>query len=277
MGGNIFKDEASRISKDRVAPTFEAYKDLLKKTFPMKETEFDFFELVGSAGVAESSGDLDIAIDWTHIVRHFGKDEIEKWGVDYGKWESRYKKISKRARTATGRMCKMRALLEEIAATLQGTTVKVGGQVTAGNIFTCFPQHDQSGPTDDCVQIDWMVGDIEWLRWSYYSHGERGLKGLHRTQFLVAAFSEIGYTFNHFSGIKRKGTSEWTITKPEDALNLLSEHYAKISMHQTQTFAQLHSWLLKADAKLYFAVINRYREILRLAKAEVPITLQQTI
>ena len=167
--------------------------------------------------------------------------------------------------------------LEEIASILQGTTVKVGGQVTAGNIFTCFPQHDQSGPTDDCVQIDWMVGDIEWLRWSYYSHGERDLKGLHRTQLLVAAFSEIGYTFSHFSGIKKKGTSEWTITTPEDALGLLSEHYAKISVDQTQTFAQLHSWLLKADAKLYFAVVNRYKEILRLARAEVPIRLQQTI
>lgn len=277
MGGNIFKDEATRISKDRVAPTFEAYKEMLRETFPMKETEFDFFELVGSAGVAENSGDLDIAIDWTHIVRHFGKGEIEKWGVNYNKWEARYKKISKRARTATSRMCKMRALLEEIAAILQETTVKVGGQVTAGNIFTCFPQHNQSGPTDDCVQIDWMVGNIEWLRWSYYSHGERGLKGLHRTQFLVAAFSEIGYTFNHFCGIKQKGSSEWEITSPTMAIELLSGHFGNIDMLQTQTFAQLHSWLLKGDARLYFSVIKRYREILRLARAKVPIALQQTI
>ena len=277
MGGNIFKDEATRISKDRVAPTFEAYKEMLRETFPMKETEFDFFELVGSAGVAESSGDLDIAIDWTHIVRHFGKDEIEKWGVNYNKWEARYKKISKRARTATGRMCKMRALLEEIASILQGTTVKVGGQVTAGNIFTCFPQHDQSGPTDDCVQIDWMVGDIEWLRWSYYSHGEGGLKGLHRTQLLVATFSEIGYTFSHFSGLKEKGTSEWTITKPEGALELLSAHFGTITMDQTRTFARLHSWLLGANAKLYFSVIKRYMQILTIAREELPIPLQQTI
>ena len=74
MGGNIFKDEATRISKDRVAPTFEAYKEMLRETFPMKETEFDFFELVGSAGVAESSGDLDIAID-NDKIRH---NEITK-------------------------------------------------------------------------------------------------------------------------------------------------------------------------------------------------------
>lgn len=243
----------------------------------MKEGSFDFFEMVGSAGVTDDSGDIDIAIDCSHIIRHFTKDQIEKWGINYDQWEARYKKISKRSRTATKRMCKMRALLQEISEILSGTLIKVGGNVTAGNIFTCFPQHDESGPTGDSVQIDWMVGDIEWLRWSYYSHGEGNLKGLHRTQLLVAAFSEIGYTFNHFSGIKRKGTSEWTITKPEDALNLLSEHYAKISVEQTQTFAQLHSWLLKADAKLYFAVVNRYKEILRLAKAKTPITLQQTI
>ena len=277
MGGNIFKDEASRIPKDRVAPTFEAYKELLKQTFPMKQGSFDFFEMVGSAGVTDDSGDIDIAIDCSHIIRHFTKDQIEKWGVDYDQWEARYKSISKRSRTATKRMCKMRALLQEISEILSGTLIKVGGNVTAGNIFTCFPQHDESGATNDSVQIDWMVGDIEWLRWSYYSHGEGNLKGLHRTQLLVAAFSEIGYTFNHFCGIKKKKTSEWEITSPEDALGLLSEHYGMVRHSQTQTFAELHSWLLNCDSSLYFKVINRYKDILTSQKQNIPNVLQHTI
>ena len=178
---------------------------------------------------------------------------------------------------ATKRMCKMRALLEEISEILSGTLIKVGGNVTAGNIFTCFPQHDESGPTSDSVQIDWMVGDIEWLRWSYYSHGEGNLKGLHRTQFLVALFSEIGYTFNHFSGLKKKKTKEWTITCPEDALRLLSEHYGMVRHSQTQTFAQLHSWLLNTNSGSYFQVINRYRDILTSQKQNIPNVLQHTI
>ena len=276
MGGNIFKDKATSITKDRVAPTIEAYKNALGNIFPMKAHSLSFFEPVGSAGKKDTSGDLDLAIDWTHIIRSFTGTELEKWGIEYEEWNDLYTKIHKRARTATYHMSKMRALLTLISAKL-AENIDVGGQVTAGNIFTCFPQYDENGPTDDYVQIDWMVGDIDWLRWSYYSHGEEGLKGLHRTQFLVALFSEIGYTFSHFSGIKEKKTSEWTITSPEDALQLLSEHYGDIRHSQTQTFAKLHSWLLRTDTDSYFKVVNRYKEILRTQKQNIPNALQHTI
>ena len=277
MGGNIFKNKATSITKDRVAPTIEAYKNALGEIFPMKAHSLSFFEPVGSAGKKDVSGDLDLAIDWTHIVRSFTSSELQKWGIGYDEWNETYTKIHKRARTATYEMSKMRALLTLISAKLAENNIDVGGTITAGNIFTCFPQYDESGPTDDYVQIDWMVGDIEWLEWGYYSHGEEGLKGLHRTQFLVALFSEIGYTFSHFSGIKEKKTSEWTITSPEDALQLLSEHYGDIRHSQTQTFAQLHSWLLKTDTDAYFKVINRYKEILRTQKQNIPNALQHTI
>ena len=276
MGGNIFKNKATSITKDRVAPTIQAYKNALGEIFPMKAHSLSFFEPVGSAGKKDMSGDLDLAIDWTHIVRSFTSAELEKWDIQYDEWNDLYTKIHKRARTATYHMSKMRALLTLISARIK-ENIDVGGQVTAGNIFTCFPQHDENGPTGDYVQIDWMVGDVEWLRWSYYSHGEEGLKGLHRTQFLVALFSEIGYTFSHFSGIKEKKTSEWTITSPEDALQLLSEHYGDIRHSQTQTFAQLHSWLLRTDTDAYFKVINRYKEILRTQKQNIPNALQHTI
>lgn len=277
MGGNIFKHKATSITKDRVAPTIEAYKNALGEIFPMKAHSLSFFEPVGSAGKKEISGDLDLAIDHTHIIRSFTSDELEKWGIEYDEWNDTYTKIHKRARTATYHMSKMRALLTLISAKLAENGIQLGGDVTAGNIFTCFPQHDENGPTNDYVQIDWMVGDIEWLTWSYYSHGEEGLKGLHRTQFLVALFSEIGYTFNHFSGIKKKKTKEWLISSPEDALQLLSEHYGMVRHSQTQTFAQLHSWLLTCDSGLYFKVVNRYKEILRVQKQNIPNVLTHTI
>lgn len=277
MGGNIFKDKATSITKDRVAPTIEAYKRVLGEIFPMKAHSLSFFEPVGSAGKKEVSGDLDLAIDWTHIVRSFTTTELEKWGIGYDEWSETYTKIHKRARTATEHMSKMRALLTLISEKLAENNIDVGDRVTAGNIFTCFPQYDENGPTGDYVQIDWMVGDVEWLRWSYYSHGEISLKGLHRTQFLVALFSEIGYTFNHFSGIKKKNTSDWTITSPEDALKLLSEHYGDIDHSQTETFARLHSWLLRSDSGAYFRVVSRYREILKTQKENIPNVLTHTI
>jgi hypothetical protein len=277
MGGNIFKNKATSIPKDRVVPTIEAYKNALGDMFPMKAHSLSFFEPVGSAGKKDISGDLDLAIDSTHIVRSFTGTELEKWGIDWEEWNALYTKIHKRARTATYEMSKMRALLTLISAKLAENNIDVGDRVTAGNIFTCFPQYDENGPTGDYVQIDWMVGDIEWLSWSYYSHGEEGLKGLHRTQFLVALFSEIGYTFSHFSGVKAKDTSEWTITSPEDALQLLSEHYGDIRHSQTQTFAQLHSWLLNSNADAYFGVVKRYKEILRTQKQNIPNILEHTI
>ena len=276
MGGNIFKNIATAIPRDRVEPTIKAYTKALGEIFPMKAHSLSFFKPVGSAGKKPISGDLDLAIDWTHIVRSFTSDEIGKWGIEWDDWNALYTKIHKRSRTATYQMSKMRALLTLISAKLT-EKMDVNDRVTAGNIFTCFEQHDESGPTGDYVQVDWMVGDIDWLQWSYYSHGEISLKGLHRTQFLVALFSEIGYTFNHFSGIKEKKTSEWTITSPEDALQLLSEHYGMVTHSQTQTFAQLHSWLLRADPASYFRVISRYREILRIQKESVPNVLTHTI
>ena len=171
MGGNIFKNIATAIPRDRVEPTIEAYTKALGEIFPMKAHSLSFFKPVGSAGKKPVSGDLDLAIDWTHIVRSFTSDEIGKWGIEWDDWNDLYTKIHKRARTATYQMSKMRALLTLISAKLT-EKMNVNDRVTAGNIFTCFEQHDESGPTGDYVQVDWMVGDIDWLQWSYYSHGE---------------------------------------------------------------------------------------------------------
>jgi hypothetical protein len=271
MGGNIFKHKATSIPKERIEPTIKAYIDALKKAFPMKAHSFNYFEPVGSAGKKPESGDLDLAIDSTHVVRSFTGSEIGKWGIDWDDWNNLYAKIHKRSRTATHDMCKMRALLTLISAKLAENGFELGGDITAGNIFSCFPQHDENGPTEDFVQIDWMVGDIDWLRWAYYSHGEEGLKGLHRTQFMVALFAEIGYTFNHFSGIKKQKTSEWIITSPENALKLLSKHYGTIDLGDTETFAKLYSWLLDTkDPNLYARSLGRYIQILNKSKEKIP-------
>ena len=277
MGGNIFKNKATAIPRERIEPTIMAYIKTLKKIFPMKAHSFSFFEPVGSAGKKLLSGDLDLAIDWTNIVKSFTGSEIGKWGIEWDEWNDLYVKIHKRAKTATYHMSKMRALLTLISKRIADNDIDVDTRVTAGNIFTCFPQHDKNGPTGDYVQIDWMVGNIDWLRWSYYSHGERNLKGLHRTQFIVALFSEMGYTFNHFSGIKKKDTSEWVITNPQDALDMLSLYYGTISLEDTLTFARLHSWLLKSKKNSYVSVIMRYRNILTNQKATLPNVLQHTI
>ena len=280
MGGNIFKDKATSISIDNIKPTIDAYKQRLGEIFPLKAQSLTFFEPVGSAGKKSVSGDLDLAIDSTHIVRSFLESEIQMWGLDYDEWYEKYRKIHKRARSATYDMCKMRALLIMIAEKLQDSGIDAEvKKTTAGNIFTCFPQYNPDGqPTGDYIQIDWMVGDIDWLRWAYYSHGEEGLKGLHRTQFIVACFSSLGMTFNHFSGIKTKGETEWEITDPDEAVNQLSKKFGDISIDQTETFRKLHSWLLSNASKdAYLDIATRYSKIIKLAKAELPDEIKQGI
>jgi hypothetical protein len=280
MGGNIFKDKATSISIGNIQPTIDAYKQRLGEIFPMKTHSLTFFEPVGSAGKKTASGDLDLAIDATHIVRHFTEAEIQKWGIDYEDWERSYLTIKKRSRTATDYMCKMRSLLALISEKLaeNGIDAEIK-KTTAGNIFTCFPQHGPDGqPTGDYIQIDWMVGDIDWLKWAYYSHGEEGLKGLHRTQFIVACFSKLGMTFNHHSGIKIKGDQEWIITSPSQALETLSNHYGNLTIDRTRTFRDLHSWLLENASKDdYLEVIARYAKIVQTAKAELPQEIKEAL
>jgi len=272
MGGNIFKDRATSIEAQNIQPTIQAYREFLSSVFPQKSESFRHFEAVGSAGKKPVSGDLDLAIDSGHIVKSFTGDELAKWGIDYDDWNILYTSIHKRARTATYEMSKMRALLTLIAEKIRDSGTEVGPRVTAGNIFSCFPQHGTNGrTTGDLVQIDWMVGDIEWLRWAYYSCSDSSLKGLHRTQFIVACLSAKNYTFNHFSGIKEKGTSDWTICDPENAVSLLSELYGGLDISQTYKFKDLHLWLHKSStAAEYIEVITRYRGILELARAEIP-------
>lgn len=174
----------------------------------------------------------------------------------------------------------MKALLKMIGEKLQEHGIDVENKKTsAGNLFTCFPQYNPDGQlTGDYIQIDWMVGDIDWLRWSYYSHGEKGLKGLHRTQFIVACFLKLGMTFNHFKGVKLKIETEWRITDPETAVEALSCGFGPLTLEQTKTFRDLHSWLLENASKDdYLEVVRRYTGIIKLAKAEIPNEIKEAL
>ena len=272
MGGNIFKDEATSIRLEDIQPTISAYIDFLGNLFPMKAEAFKNFVPVGSVGKKPVSGDLDLAIDLSHVIESFTGDELKKWDIDWDEWNELYLGIHKRSRTATYEMSKMKALLSIIRSKIHEAGIETSTMVTAGNIFTCFPQYGPDGnPNGSKVQIDWMVGDEEWLTWAYHSTSDKNLKGLHRTQFLVASLAEAGYTFNHFSGIKKQGTSEWTVTKPDQAVDLLSTCYQKLTIEETYSFHDLNKWLKNSTTdQQYSAVIKRYKRIIRFAKADLP-------
>ena len=69
-----------------------------------------------------------------------------------------------------------------------------------------------------------MVGDLEWLKFSYYSAAypdDSNIKGLHRTQLMLSAFSVAGLSFNHVSGVKDKNSGEVVAMSPKGALAVL--------------------------------------------------------
>ena len=278
MGGNIFKDSASPIKRENIRPTYVEYVRHLGGIFPKKAEVFRHFTLVGSAGRKETSGDLDLAIDIRHFFddQPFNKQEMTDWLIDFGAWEKQYLKFKSRARTSTDVMVKWRAFLKLIGDIIQeDSLIKVSEKNTNGNLFTLFPQFDQYGQIREFVQIDWMVGDLRWLKFAYHSNETSGLKGMHRTQLIVAMASAKGYTFLHTKGIKEKFNHNFVAQTPAQAVELFSRLYGPMKLEDTNTYNSLHLYLKNNSSKEeYQAAIESYLKILRISRAEVPRNLE---
>jgi hypothetical protein len=144
-GGNVFKAPGwttqnkvmltDRISRSEVAPTVEHIEALLG--LPLEDN------LLGSTGVAESSGDIDIAIDATRISKDAFENHLLKTGVDP----------------------------EHIDKT--GDSVHYMSPI----------YNEQSEPTDRFVQVDFMfVPSVEFAKWSMRTAPESTYKGKYLQQ-----------------------------------------------------------------------------------------------
>lgn len=278
MGGNLFKQSASPIARDRVRPTYVEYVRHLGVIFPQKAEVFKNFVFAGSSGKKDYSGDLDLAIDMSHFFRNepFNETEMKEWRVNFEFWKLEYSNFKQRARTATDSMLKWKAFLKCLGDIIsRDYTIQVSCKVTNGNLFTLFPQFDRYGQTKEFVQIDWMVGDVDWLTFAYHSGDHAPLKGLHRTQLLVAMASAKGYTFLHTKGIKNKYDNVFVATKPEEAISLFSQLYGEMNINDTINYHALHSYLKSNSTKEeYKAAIESYLRILRISRATIPKDLE---
>ena len=203
MGGNIFKGYAKPIVRENIRPTLKKYIEHLGYIFPQKAHVFENFHPVGSVGKKQISGDMDLAIDFKHLFddEPYNAHELRQYRIIPTDWEAEYKKIKNRARTSTDEMCKLKAFLKMLSVPIcsEGMIHVATEKTTHGNLFSMFPQYDYYGQRESYVQIDWMIGSLPWLKFAYHS-GESGtLKGMHRTQLMVAMLSNKGYTFNHLS------------------------------------------------------------------------------
>ncbi len=284
-GGNVF-GTTHPIKKEDIPPTLEKFVEELGKIFPEKKDTFKSekentlkFQTLGSVGQKDESGDIDLGYDGNNLVKD-GEPDLKGWNIDPEEFKQTFARIRGRAISATKEQSTKRAMLELIAKQVIDTPGPIQAdmkQAGNGSLFFEFPQFDRSGnKLDKRVQIDINVGDLDWLKFSYYSQAYTGnLKGLHRTQLLVALFKNKDLIFNHNLGVKDKEQNVLA-KNPQQVLDLLNEKYGtKISEDIIYDYSKLMEYL---QAKLSESELNSIYDIylknLDSMRADIPEHLQ---
>lgn len=280
-GGNVFSITDS-IEKDNIEPTIEKFVDQLSKIFPAKASTFKAFEKIGSAGKKTISGDIDLSYDIKNIFPDGKTPDFKGWGVDEQKYNELSTQFAKRARTASPEKIQLRAMIvligEKINNALEDVEVddKAAG---SGSIFCAIPQYGPDGEKlDKAVQTDINIGNPEWLRFSYYSQSYEGnVKGLHRTQLMLALFSNKGRTFGHSTGVIDKETGKQEASTPKEAIILLNKIYGfNLTQDILDDYFKLEYFMKKSLSKEeYNSIIDRYLKILDSTRADIPDNLQE--
>ena len=267
-GGNVFAGETDSIPLAFIQPTLDAYYEELGRLFPVYVGEFETFQPLGSVGKKAKSGDIDLAVDVQELFPdgEVNPEDIKKWGLDPEAWKKQVEKLTKRARTSTPSQLGWKAFLQLLAAhinensdLLDVDTKKIG----PGKMFSLFPQFNEQGEIQIIkneqgedqiigVQIDWMVGNIDWLTFSYFSDApmddEPLLKGLHRTQLIHALILAKNHSFSHTDGVTNKKTGETVAFSKEEILDLLGELYRNtVTLEDTLNFNTLYDWMKGLD------------------------------
>ena len=283
-GGNVFKstNPTASIKKEDIDPTMEKFVDELSAIFPAKANSFKVFERLGSVGKKPISGDIDLAYDVKNIFPDGKTPDFKGWGVDKAKYDELVEGFKKRSKTASPEKIQLRAMIELIGQKIKegggdmGVDTKGSG---SGTIFFNIPQYDPKGKSlNKNVQTDINIGNLEWLKFSYYSNTYAGnVKGLHRTQLMLATFVENGLKFLHGEGIFDKETNEKVASTPEEAIKILSKRSGvKFTKDILNDYFQLEEFLKKnLPEEKYNSILDRYLKILDSTRADIPENLQQ--
>lgn len=281
-GGNVFKGKTASIKLEDIEPTLNAYFAELKKLFPKKASIFNtsHFTPLGSVGKKPVSGDIDLGVDVKYILdKEITDKSFKDWNLDPKAVHAEFEQLKKRARTSTDEQVMLKAFLKQLTLYINKHAPNLycdETKVTAGNIFGLFPQITPEGiKVGVGVQIDWMVGDLNWLKFSYYSApypADSNVKGLHRTQLLLSAFQRAGLSFNHVSGVKDKETGKVVATDPKQAFNQLAFKLGvKVTPSDAEDYYKLHK-ILKAKCKPedYSGILDIYFKILDSTRCSIP-------
>jgi hypothetical protein len=278
-GGNVFGTTSS-IKKEYIQPTLKQFITELNKVYP--KVKFNFNTL-GSVGKKDESGDIDLGMSIDQFMDKNGNPLLANWNIDKAEFDALYEKIRKRSRSSSEAQSKLRAMLELIATNLEeksdyiSTDLKAAGN---GSIFCNFPQYNEKGEmlNDKSVQIDINVGNLDWLNFSYYSNTYKdNVKGLHRTQLMVAMFQALNKTFSHGTGVKDKETGDIVATNPQEALAVLNQGFKlNLSQDVLNDYFELMDVLKKKLPKEKLnQILDTYLRILDSTRADIPLDLQE--
>ena len=274
-GGHVFGEGSDPIAKDDIKPTVDAWVAEIKRLFPKVARYWDNPILLGSAGKKDFSGDIDVAIDET------GLKTPEDWNLDPQTISADYNTMLKRARTATPQDVMRRAIIKGIGdyinnnSNLITTDPKQSGN---GVLFCLFDQIGTDGkPNGKTVQIDINFGNIDWLKFSYYSDSYAGnVKGLHRTQLMLHLFAAKGFMFKHNKGVQDKETREWVAENPQAAIDKLNELYGiHLDEKILQNYHKLQEYLrANLDKVTLNHIYDIYLKTLDSTRCDIPEDLQ---
>jgi hypothetical protein len=176
MGGNAFKDPATgesltkRINRADIPATLKTLENLTKLN--LRDN------MLGTTGISETSGDLDVAVDSTVMSKQQLVDLLTRW-VNY-KWPN-----------------------DPVKSWISKTGISV-------HFRTPIRGFQDLG----FVQVDFMFGDPEWLKWSLRGETSPGLLGRHRHILMSNLAKARGFRWSPNSGVMTRDTGMVLTSNP---------------------------------------------------------------
>lgn len=277
MGGFVFKESnVQSIKRENIQPTINQFIKEFIDIFPNTNNWFNPLVTLGSVGKKDISGDIDLGIDEKYL------DDVLYYDLDKDEVNSLFEKFKKRARTATDHQLTKRAIIVSIANRIKNSSSSINVNdkgSSAGALYCEFPQYDiQNNQLGYNVQLDLNFGNIEWLKFAYFSDSYTGnIKGLHRTQLMLHMFAYKGYVFSHNYGVKNRETQEIVANNPQQAIELLNKLYdiditENILLNYNTLQEYLHNHL---SIKELNGIYDIYIKTLDSTRCDIPEDLQE--
>jgi hypothetical protein len=194
-GGNVFKNPdkslaTKRINREDVENTLA----WLEKITGLPHNDFK----LGTTGVADTSGDLDVAVNIDDVSKDEMVQRLSSWCKQNGKNPKEW--------------------------------------IAKSGINVHFKTPINGDESQGFVQTDFMFGNPEWLQWSM--RGEPGgsqYKGKHRHILLASIAKAQGMKWSYLRGLIDRATDDIITDKPDEIAKMLLDKNADAKNLETVT------------------------------------------